>query len=193
MARFNERGRVLIVALGLSACFLAVFARSLYLMVGENSDRATLLIMARDPQSLRQLTLHAEELRRLTADIESVSLGEIRAATRRTVTLVERANIEIAAQVAAWEKTRGLMRQDENAYTTLRSEISDMQRFRDEEIIRFQRTLQGIYSIRDKVVEVALTMLIGVVASMLAAALFPAKSIRALRRVLRARQRRVTS
>ena len=190
MRSVNERGRTLIVVSAIGLCFCAVFGRSAYLAFGPNKERTELLVMTREPASLAQLTAHAEDLRVMTRDIESMSLREIRETTARTVTLVDRTNNEIAAQVETWERTRGRIVEDGNTYAEIRAQLAETERMRNEDVVRLQRALDEATPIVDRVLTVASTLLLGVFGSTLAAFLFPAKSIRALRRVIDRRRQR---
>jgi hypothetical protein len=157
-------------------------------MFGPNSDRAKLITMTREPTSLKQLTKHADSLRAMARDIESVSFREIRETTTRTVVLVDRANREISSQVAAWEETRGRMREDGIVYAALRNEIAETQKIRDEEILRVRRAMEKSNSMWDGLLSFALAIISGVIASVFVAALLPAKTIRSIRRFIRPRK-----
>ncbi|WP_143703969.1 hypothetical protein [Luteimonas rhizosphaerae] len=165
--------------------FAVVFARSAVLAFGDNSDRASLFVMSREARSLRQLTEHADDLRRMAQDIDSVSLREIRSTTERTVSLVDRANAEISAQIEAWERTRGKIKQDEHAYTTLRAQIAATEKLQAQEIARLQQALEGATSTRQRMLEILVSLITGVLGSIIAAALFPKLSIRGLKKLVR--------
>lgn len=184
-AQVDQRLRVWLIASVFIVAFLAVFARSAVLAFGHNSDRASLLVMSREPRSLQQLTEHAEVLRNMAQNLDSVSLREIRSTTEHTVVLAGRANAEIGAQLVEWDKMRGKIKQDEHLYTTLRAEISAAEKLHAREVVRLQQALDRATSTSKRAYDILLSLGTGVLGSIIAAVLFPRRSIRWLKKILR--------
>jgi hypothetical protein len=102
---------------------------------------SNLLWMAREPQQIKYLNEHLEELNKLSENIELYSIGDIKDTIANTIVLVNRSNKELNSQYEAWLTIKNVMESDRESFNLLRDELSDIQGIKTDRLLAVKKVI----------------------------------------------------
>jgi ABC-type antimicrobial peptide transport system permease subunit len=137
---FKIRVKVISSLLMLLAIFYSVYF-AILMVKSSNRLKANLVIMNRTPTSLIELNKQADVLQKITSNIDSHTLGDIKNALTETANLAELVGVEFQAQYNSWVIVKGQINKDTDNFIQLKQKLDQVQNFQDIEIVRLKKLL----------------------------------------------------
>jgi hypothetical protein len=126
--------------------------------------------MIPEPQQIKYLNEHLEKLNKLSENIESYSIVDIKNTIANTVVLLNRSNKELNSQYEAWLSIKNVMEVDRESFNLLRDELNDIQGVKTERLLAVKKVIDESLEpdLFDKFLSYIITFILGCASSFMA-------------------------